>query len=234
MLALAILALRLQALPPSAFPPVPSPAEPSAVLAEPLPRSVEVPLSEPRPQPPAYRPESTPVPSRAQNPTVRQRAPSPALPPPTTSAPPSEAELFYAARLALEKGELERSRAALELLLTRDPSFAGASELYVTVTDQLWERHLPMLLGATHNHRLGDCKGELSLASLGVRFLSTDHDWALTPADIRVMERPDETTFLVETFEKDALSLGKNKRYRFELEKPLTDADWQRYQRLLR
>jgi hypothetical protein len=149
-------------------------------------------------------------------------------------APPSEAELFYAARVALEKGDLERSRATLEVLLARDPSFAGASELFVTVTDQLWERRLPMLLGATHNHRLGSCKGELSLASLGVRYLSTDHDWAFTPADIRVMERPDETTFVVETFEKDALSLGKNKRYRFELKTPLTDADWARYQRLLR
>ncbi len=91
-----------------------------------------------------------------------------------------------------------------------------------------------MLLGARHDHRLGGCKGELSLASLGVRFLSTDHDWAFRPADIRVMERPDETTFVIETFEKDTLSLGKNKRYRFDLEAPLTDADWVRYQRLLR
>jgi serine/threonine protein kinase len=236
MLVLAILALRLQLRPPSAFPPIHSPA-PSAVSAAPLPRSVEVTLpgpgTQPTVKPPA--PESTPVPTRAQKPTVRQQPPpSPALTPPTKIAPPSEAELFYEARLALEKGDLERSRATLELLLTRAPSFAGASELYVTVTDRLWERHLPMLLGATHNHRLGDCKGELSLASLGVRYLSTDHDWAFTPADIRVMERPDETTFVVETFEKDALSLGKNKRYRFELDKPLTDADWKRYQRLLR
>jgi hypothetical protein len=57
---------------------------------------------------------------------------------------------------------------------------------------------------------------------------------AFRPEDIRVLERPGGTTFIVETFEKDTLSLGKNKRYRFDLETPLSDADWTRYQRLLK
>ena len=35
----------------------------------------------------------------------------------------------------------------------------GAGELLVTVNDQLWERHLPMLIRARHNHRLGGCRG---------------------------------------------------------------------------
>jgi hypothetical protein len=48
------------------------------------------------------------------------------------------------------------------------------------------------------------------------------------------MERPEATTVIVETFEKDTLSLGKNKRYRFDLEASLSDADWARYQRLLK
>jgi hypothetical protein len=178
-------------------------------------------------------PTEPPV-SVPKKPAERKPTPPAESPRSVETSSPRVADLFYEARLAFERGDLERSRAALETLLSRDPSFAGASELYVSVSDQIWERQLPMLRGARHNHRLGDCKGELSLASLGVRFQSTDHDWAFRPEDIRVMERPDESTFVVETFEKDTLSLGKNKRYRFELETPLSDADWARYQRLLR
>jgi hypothetical protein len=134
----------------------------------------------------------------------------------------------------MERGELEESRATLESLLSRNPTFAGATELYVAVTDEIWEKSLPLVLRATHKHRLGGCAGELSLASLGVRFQSPDHDWAFRPGDMRVMERPEETTFIVETFEKDTLGLGKNKRYRFELDVSLSDQDWMRYQRLLK
>jgi hypothetical protein len=190
----------------------------------------------------APRPAAEPKPVKPA--VVHQKPKEPSHVVASTTAPPqpqavpvpsrTEAELFYEARVALEKGDLERSRAALEKLLSLDPTFAGAGELLVTVNDQLWERHLPMLIRARHNHRLGGCRGELSLASLGVRFLSTDHDWAFRPADIRVMERPDPSSFVIETFEKDALSLGKNKRYRFDLEEALSDADWARYQRLLR
>jgi len=146
----------------------------------------------------------------------------------------TEAELFYEARVALERGDVDESRALLEALLARDPSFAGAAELYLAVTDRIWEMRLPLLLRSRHKHRLGGCEGELSLASLGVRFQSPGHNWAFRPEDIRVMERPDETIFIVETFEKDTFSLGKNKRYRFDLETPLSDADWARYQRLLK
>jgi hypothetical protein len=149
-------------------------------------------------------------------------------------SPATEADLFYEARLALEQGELERSRATLEALLSRDPSFTGAGELYADVMDQIWQTRLPIVLVARHKHRLGGCEGELSLAALGVRFQSPDHDWAFRPEDIRVMERSSGTILMVETFEKDTLSLGKNKRYRFDLETLLSDADWARYQRLLK
>ena len=39
-------------------------------------------------------------------------------------------------------------------------------------------------------------------------------------------------TFFVETFEKDLIGLGKNKRYKFELDGGLTEEDWVRYERL--
>jgi serine/threonine-protein kinase len=190
---------------------------------------------------PEARPAQSPPPARTEppapiveKPVERRARPSPEREERKEPAPLSEADLFYQARVALERGDLEQSRARLEALLSRDPSFAGAAELYRVVTDQIWETRLPLLLAARHKHRLGGCEGELSLASLGVRFQSPDHDWAFRPEDIRVMERPEERTVIVETFERETLSLGKNKRYRFDLETPLSDGDWTRFQRLLK
>ena len=58
------------------------------------------------------------------------------------------------------------------------------------------------------------------------------HDWAWSHEDIRILERPDADTFYVETFEKGVIGLGKNKRYRFELDGSLSETDWVRYERL--
>jgi serine/threonine-protein kinase len=167
-----------------------------------------------------------PRPSRPARTDVREISPSPVW-------APTEAELFYNARVALERGELAESKTILEELLARNPSLAGASELYLQVTDQIWEQRLPIMIAARHRHRLGACEGELTLTSLGIRYTSSAHDWAFPVEEIRVVERPDESTLFVETFEKDLLSLGKNKRYKFELTTSLVDADWTRYQRVL-
>ena len=118
--------------------------------------------------------------------------------------------------------------------MQRDSAFTGGADLYVQVTDQIWEARLPIVMTARHNHRLGSCEGELSLATIGVRFHSEDHDWAFAKEDIRVLEHPDESTLIVETYEKDLLGLGKNKRYKFDLEAPLSEDDWVRYQRLIK
>jgi predicted Ser/Thr protein kinase/outer membrane biosynthesis protein TonB len=213
----------------------PPPPEPKPAATEPFASSPVV-----RPSPPREKSADSVKPEtsvRSVRPRVEDRAeadqaPEPA--PPQGMSAPKEADLFYEARVALERGDLEKSRAILETLFSRNPSFAGASELYLEVTDQIWEKDLPLRIPARHKHRLGSCEGELSLASLGVRFQSQQHDWAFRPEDMRVMERPEEAVFIVETFEKDTLSLGKNKRYRFELDNPLPDADWTRYQRLLK
>lgn len=136
--------------------------------------------------------------------------------------------------MALERGELEASQAWIEELLLKDPRFEGASELLIEVTDRMWEETLPLTFAARHNHRLGSCRGELNLTTLGVRYASEDHDWAWNHKEIRVLERPDDDTLYVETFEKDVISLGKNKRYKFELDGKLSKADWARYERLAR
>jgi serine/threonine-protein kinase len=244
LLVVALAALRVRAPQSSAAPPMEEAPAPAPALEVATQEPVLEPETATAPTPvPAARARAEPSEPPKPSPVPAERAARDPLDPktaPLEPAPgkagtgPTEADLFYEARLALERGDLEQSRAQLEALLSRDPTFAGASELYLEVTDQIWETRLPLVLPARHKHRLGGCEGELSLASLGVRFLSKDHDWAFRPADIRVMERPMETTFIVETFEKDTLSLGKNKRYRFDLETPLSDADWARYQRLLK
>jgi hypothetical protein len=232
----ALAGLRIRGSQPSAAPSaIAPPSPPAATATEPPPPSSEAPeatavattpqapIEKPRPAPPE---ESSTKETVAAEPAASREE---AIPESAT-----EAELFYDARVSFERGELEESRATLETLLSRNPTFEGARELHVEIADRIWETSLPLRLSASHKHRLGGCEGELSLASLGVRFESEDHDWAFRPEDIRVMERPERTTFIVETFEKGTLSLGKNKRYRFELATPIEDADWTRYQRLLK
>ena len=162
--------------------------------------------------------------------------PTPAAPlEPKPTAAPTEAELFYRARLAFENGDLEGSRERLEALLRTNPSFEGASELLVAVDDELWKRTLPLSYRAKHNHRLGSCTGTLSLAASGIRYSSKDHEWSWDFDTIRLMDRDGRRVLNVETYETDVLGLGKPKNYRFELLRDLLrHEDWMRYQRLMR
>jgi serine/threonine protein kinase len=190
----------------------------------------------------AQRPQVvTPPISKSGSKSKPKPEPKPEPPPPATSIspepavePPTEAELFYQARMTFERGELEQSRAQLEKLLLKDPTSTGAAELLMEVTDRIWGESLPLTFSARHNHRFGGCTGELSLTTLGVRYVSDAHDWAWNQEDIRVFERPDNETIYVETFEKDIMSLGKNKAYKFELDGGLSREDWARYERLTR
>jgi hypothetical protein len=129
---------------------------------------------------------------------------------------------------------LEKSQGLLEQLFRVNPRFVGASELHLRVTDQIWQKELPLLFTARHKYRIEGCDGELSLATIGVCFVSATHDWLWEVDDVRVLDRPDSDKIYIETFEKNVLSLGKNKIYRFELDEPLGDDNWTRYQRLLR
>ncbi len=82
----------------------------------------------------------------------------PEQPAPAVAAAPTEADLFYQARVAFEADDLKTSEECLERLLARNPSFEGAEELMTEVTDLRWRRKLPMSLSARHNHRLGGCQ----------------------------------------------------------------------------
>jgi serine/threonine protein kinase len=148
--------------------------------------------------------------------------------------PSGEAELLYQATLAFEQDDLKESKRQLEALLKANPSLEGASELLVKVNDEIWKKGLPLSFQAKHNHRIGSCTGTLELAVWGVRFTSDDHLWRWDFEEIRLIERDDPRTLLLETHESDTLSLGKPKNYKFELDKPMRDQDWSRYRRLAR
>ena len=50
---------------------------------------------------------------------------------------------------------------------------------------------------------------------------------------MRVLERKDARSLRIETDERSVISLGRAKSFNFSLEsRPLTDADWARYQQL--
>jgi hypothetical protein len=147
---------------------------------------------------------------------------------------PAEAQLFYRARLAFERGDLEDSMGQLEALLRANPSFEGASELFVRVHDEIWKKSLPLSFRAKHNHRIGDCSGRLTLAAWGIRYSSTDHDWRWDFEEIRLLEKDGRWILNLETHETGILSLGKPKNYKFELRNPMRDEDWSRYRRLAR
>ena len=209
-------------------PPVELPEPP--VIEEPPPEPEPEPIEPAEPvEPPKVRDEPPPPPP------APEPEPEPEPPPVVAPTEPTMAELFYEARMSLERGELLDSQKQLEALLLKDPSFEGAGELLVEVTDRIWEQKLPLEFAARHKHRFRGCDGTLSLTTLGVRFTSRDHDWAWSHEDMRLIERSDSRTIYLELVEKESLiGLGGHKRYRFELAHPLDDDDWTRYQRLTR
>jgi serine/threonine-protein kinase len=163
------------------------------------------------------------------------RAGGPAPPVEPAPAPaPSEADLFYRARAAFQNGDLDGSKRQLEALLRTNPSFEGASELLVQVNDELWMKTLPVSLRAEHKHRVRGCTGTLTLAAWGIRFSSKDHEWEWKFDEIRLLERQGRWVLNLETYETEVLGLGKPKNYRFELQNPMRDEDWSRYERLAR
>ncbi len=147
---------------------------------------------------------------------------------------PSEAALFDEARAALSRGDLEVSKAKLEALLQRNPGYAGVSELLIELNDRRWKRaNLPMSFAATHDHRIGECSGTLTLEDWGIRYHSEKHEWRWHLDQIRLLERENPRRLHVETHDKDIPVLGRPKSYKFSLSTTLEDDAWSRYQRLM-
>ncbi len=145
-----------------------------------------------------------------------------------------DAQLFYDARVAFDRGELEASTDGLDTLLRNNPSFVGAAQLLVDVNDAKWQRSLPRTLAVVHNHRLGECEGTVTLGAESIEFVSSEHERFWSFADIRTITMPRPSELVIETHEIELLTLGRPKNYRLFLADPMPDISWARYERLFR
>jgi len=143
-----------------------------------------------------------------------------------------DAQLFYDARLAFDRGQLSASTEHLDTLLRNNPSFIGAAQLLVDVNDAKWRKALPQQFSATHNHRLGGCEGALTLHADKIEFVSGAHDWSWSFDDIRTISVPSQREIVVGTHEIDLLTLGRPKNYKFSVEGQSPTISWSRYERL--
>jgi hypothetical protein len=160
---------------------------------------------------------------------------------PGTSVPatlsPDATRVLARAIAAHLGGDLERSRDILEELLAGDPALEEASRLLQRVEAELWARDtLPLEFRAAHNHRIGSCRGRLSLEAQGITYSSSDHGrWHWSFAELRGMTRKSPRELELVTDEREALRLGGAKRYDFQLlSDPLPSDEWDRFVHLAR
>jgi hypothetical protein len=85
---------------------------------------------------------------------------------------------------------------------------------------------LPLRFVARHEHRVGHCTGDLSLAESGIRFESPRHDdWHFRPEQIDSLVRRSETEL-----ELQARIRGEPETFRFTfLRPPLADGEFRGY-----
>ena len=160
---------------------------------------------------------------------------------PGTSVPatlsPDATRVLARAIAARLGGDLERSRDILEELLAGDPALEEASRLLQRVEAELWARDtLPLEFRAAHNHRIGSCRGRLSLEAQGITYSSSDHGrWHWSFAELRGMTRKSPRELELVTDEREALRLGGAKRYDFQLlSDSLPSDEWDRFVQLAR
>ena len=108
-----------------------------------------------------------------------------------------------------------------------EPDYPGASELLLSVKGEVVRLTLPIELDAKHDHRMGSCRGRLTLADGRIEYLSEKHGaWRWAFEQIVYLEGKDSRHLELKTGERDMLKLGGSKRYRFELAEPIDSETW--------
>jgi serine/threonine-protein kinase len=101
--------------------------------------------------------------------------------------------------------------------------------------EQWAQEALPIEYRAEHNHRIGSCRGQLTLEATGISFRSQDHAWDWSYPSIRGVQRRSRWSLEFATSETETLRLGGDKRYRFKLTREgLSREVWARFARLTR
>lgn len=191
--------------------------EPDLAAAQELMKRVELELA-PKPEPPKPKPRPRRV---VRKPDPK---PEPKPEPEPEPAPPTPNELFAGAHAALQSGELEDAQAKITALKTLNPSYPGASQLESELADRFWERQLPLVFSAEHDHALGGCSGVLTLTSRGYGYRSDKHEWFWSFGEVASTDRRGTRNLRIET--------NGGKSYNFELRDALSSDDWTRYQRV--
>jgi hypothetical protein len=132
--------------------------------------------------------------------------------------------LFDEARRAFARGALDEAGAKLDELEKVDAAYEGAQKLRGQLTEQLWERKLPVVLTARHDHALGGCEGVLTLTKTGYGYRSKEHEWVWSFREVAETERRDANRLRIETRARSS--------FNFDLRDPLSDDDWARHQAL--
>jgi hypothetical protein len=143
-------------------------------------------------------------------------------------------KLYLEAGREARNGELALSEQKLESLLESDPEWDRARDLVLEVSAQLVLPELPVELSAEHHHRLGSCKGRLTLREDGLEYGSKSHGlWRWDFAHVRELDAEGSRRLALSTHEDDMLGLLDRKNYNFTLLGDTADpAFWKRYERL--
>jgi serine/threonine-protein kinase len=143
-------------------------------------------------------------------------------------------KLYLEASREAKNGELELSEQKLESILENDPEWERARNLVTEVSAQLVLPELPVELPAEHHHRLGSCKGRLTLREDGVEYGSKSHGlWRWDFAHVRELDAGGARRVALSTYEDDMLGLLDRKNYNFTLLGVAVDPEfWKRYERL--
>jgi serine/threonine protein kinase len=143
-------------------------------------------------------------------------------------------KLYFEASRDARNGELGLSEQKLESLLERDPEWGRARNLVLDVSSELVVPELPIELSAEHHHRLGSCKGRLTLREEGLEYGSKSHGlWRWDFAHVRELDAEGTRRLALSTYEDDMLGLLDRKNYNFTvLGDPVDPAFWKRYERL--
>jgi hypothetical protein len=126
------------------------------------------------------------------------------------------------------KAKTSRSRIALALGVVLALAGLVSFRSFTTVVPGVEESPgvLPLRFVARHEHRIGHCTGDLSLAASGILFESPRHDdWHWRPEDIEDLTQRGDSE--VEVRAREA---GEIRTYRFTfLRPPLADEELRRY-----
>jgi serine/threonine protein kinase len=132
--------------------------------------------------------------------------------------------------LALAAGMILLLGIGLRLSVPSDPEETREVAPEVSTPDP------PLAFVARHDHAIGHCTGDLSLAETGISFRSSRHgEWRWRPEEVQEFSRPSETELELRARSRERGKQAETETFRFSFLRPaLARGDFQRYRNRLR